>query len=1132
MKKFLRTGHRKITLFLLCMLLLIAMPAIVLAMEEPVSVTGVTLEHSELILTAGGAPEALTAAVAPEDATDQTVIWSSSDETVAIVADGVVTPLAAGMATITATTVDGDFTVACEVTVNAAVVPVTGVTLDQSELTLVAGGETETLTATVSPADATDQTVIWLSSDEAVATVDDGIVTPLAAGMATITATTADGDFTVACEVTVNDSIPFPKIGLTGANMDYPLISSSSDEVIVNYAANGDSSYEWYYSEDYSTVGHNAYIAGNSGQTIACVSNISITVSGAGSFSIDYMTSTYGSGDGYALYYKVGEPITQENYKTADNYDRYSSFRGIREWTAEQFNIKTEDLDDEGKATIYIAYLRAGTLTGNGSNTVAIANVCFTSGEKTLTLSIDDSEYGYVTDADNNTYSSGQSTINYNSGDTVALTAIPEAGRRFYGWVDGNGKFLTTDETYSFTISSDITLKAVFGLDGSYVARCNGVFYTDIDGGLAQALADAEPGDILVILENQTLSADAAVPANVRLYIPYSANFDEDGNADGITTSGSPYQASTRIATSDKTYRTLTINSGVTLTVNGTLNIGGVISYPGQYYNGHTSGWHGKIENDGDIVIESGGTLECWGFITGSGTVAAQSGSLVYEPFIVYDFAGGWNTAQLYFEGQSPFKQYAMQNIQTPLVINSGSKLYARCNLWASSKYNKTDIIFIGEKGMYQLANGATVTRTYDGTKHISTNTDIGKTTYTFSGGMAIDSLSLKVMGISISTEDVEFPVSYNTDMVLENGDYFSGKIKLMPGGTMRVGNDANLIVDGTFFVLDGLIQSNMSGKFYPTTDTLQNAGFSASGQLFVNGSMIVEQDAIFGGVIQTDAHGENPSTVTIESGAIVDSTNVQDGAVGSYDVNTSKFDLPARAYIYDSAESTYVLKKLYPGRVYLSYDDTVWTKADYTMTYAVDCPESERSDDIPVRSGKYHKWVTEIVPLNESRIGSWDTAGYVYHNVQVVNKTIYDETDSTRTVVGDDNSLGEIESCGDVVFTVDITETGIGYGYQVTYVAGNADPIVLTADAEGQYTISEVKNDVTIIVTSCKLGDINFDGEIDNADLVQLRKTLAKILTPEDLQFIAADINRDGEIDNGDLVMLRKHLAKVIEIS
>lgn len=909
--------------------------------------------------------------------------------------------------------------------------------------------------------------------------------------------------------------------------MDYPLVSSSSDEVIVDYAANEDDSYEWYYSAEFSTSGRNAYIAGNSGKTTPCVSNISITVSGTGAFSFDYMTSTYSSGNDYALYYKVGEPITLENYETAANFDRRAYFKGEIDWTTEQFNITSADLDEEGKATIYIAYVRNGNLTGSGHNMVAIANVCFTSGEKTLTLNVDGGEYGSVTDADSNTYSDAENMINYNSGDTVTLTVTvtPETDGWFYGWIDGNGRFLTTDETYSFTISSDTTLKAVFGLDGSYVARRNGVFYTDADGGLRQALADANCGDILVMLENQTLSADATIPANAKLYIPYSAAFDEDGNADGVSTSGSPYQASTKIATSAKTYRTLTIDSGVTLTVNGTLNIGGVISYPSQYYNGHTSGWHGKIENDGDIVIESGGTLDCWGFITGNGTVTAQSGGTVYEPFIVYDFAGGWNTYKLYCANQSPFKQYAMQNIQTPLMVNSGSMLYARCNLWASSAYNKTNIVFIGQGGLYQLANGATVIRTCDKTKHISTNTDIGKTTYVFNGGMTVNYMSLKVMGFTVTTKDVDFPIPYNTDIVLQNGDYFPGKLKIMPGASLWVGNDASLIVDETLFVLDGLIQSDMSGKFYPTTETLQNAGFSASGQLFVNGSMIVEQDAIFGGVIQTGVNGENPATVTIESGANVDSTNVQDGAVGSYDVNTSIFDLPARAYIYDSIEKTYAFKKLFPGRIYSSHDTTAWTVDSYTMVYAVNCPEAERSPDIPKVSNVYHKWSTATVLLNENRTGSWAT-DYCYYAVNVVNSTVYDALDSTRTVVSGECAPGEIHAGGDIVFTVATTEAGKGYVYQVSYVSGTDEPVVLTADAEGNYTISDVENDVTITVTSCKLGDIYQDNVINIKDLVQLRQILARKLEPTAFQFLAADMYPDEIVNIKDLIMLRTYLV------
>ena len=93
--------------------------------ENPttVNVTGVTLSQSEAAMTVGGKTLTLTATVAPDNATDKTVVWTSSDETVATVADGVVTAVAAGTATITATATNGtddttdDKTATCTITV-------------------------------------------------------------------------------------------------------------------------------------------------------------------------------------------------------------------------------------------------------------------------------------------------------------------------------------------------------------------------------------------------------------------------------------------------------------------------------------------------------------------------------------------------------------------------------------------------------------------------------------------------------------------------------------------------------------------------------------------------------------------------------------------------------------------------------------------------------------------------------------------------------------------------------------------------------------------------------------------------------------------------------------------------------
>ena len=192
--------------------------------NKEVNVTGVTLNKATLTLIEG-ASETLTATVAPADATNQKVTWKSSNAAVATVdATGKVTAVKAGEATITVTTEDGAKTATCKVTVKAATVAVTGVTLNKSALTLIAGAS-ETLTATVAPANATNKKVTWKSSNAAVATVDAaGKVTAVKAGEATITVTTEDGAKTAACKVTVTmpvSGVTLNKTALTlniGAN--------------------------------------------------------------------------------------------------------------------------------------------------------------------------------------------------------------------------------------------------------------------------------------------------------------------------------------------------------------------------------------------------------------------------------------------------------------------------------------------------------------------------------------------------------------------------------------------------------------------------------------------------------------------------------------------------------------------------------------------------------------------------------------------------------------------------------------------------------------------------------------------------------------------------------------------------
>lgn len=135
------------------------------------------------------------------------VTWSSDKTDVATVdANGLVTSVKEGTATITATsTADTNIKATCTITVKAKAV-ITTITLDKTELSVVAGGESVTLKATTTPAE--NVTVTWKSSDTTIATVENGKVTGIKEGTATITATVTNGTETkeVTCKVTVEKS--------------------------------------------------------------------------------------------------------------------------------------------------------------------------------------------------------------------------------------------------------------------------------------------------------------------------------------------------------------------------------------------------------------------------------------------------------------------------------------------------------------------------------------------------------------------------------------------------------------------------------------------------------------------------------------------------------------------------------------------------------------------------------------------------------------------------------------------------------------------------------------------------------------------------------------------------------------
>ena len=196
----------------------------------PVKVESVKLNLTSKTLKVGESVT-LTPSFTPSNPDNKNVIWSASTDAVSV-NGGVVTANKVGKAIVTVTTEDGGKTAKCEISVEAATpstVKVTGVSLNKSKATL-RPNQTVQLTKTITPAGASNQTVTWLSGNTTVATVNEnGLVTAKAAGNATITVKTEDGNFTAECKITV-ENVPEPVVD---AKISY------------SYAGNECAAFEW-----------------------------------------------------------------------------------------------------------------------------------------------------------------------------------------------------------------------------------------------------------------------------------------------------------------------------------------------------------------------------------------------------------------------------------------------------------------------------------------------------------------------------------------------------------------------------------------------------------------------------------------------------------------------------------------------------------------------------------------------------------------------------------------------------------------------------------------------------------------------------------------------------------------------
>ena len=360
------------------------------------------------------------------------------------------------------------------------------------------------------------------------------------------------------------------------------------------------------------------------------------------------------------------------------------------------------------------------------------------------------------------------------------LVATPAEGYRFKGWYDvASGKCISTDAKTALNFDSDHTITARFVSKELALFETGGQIFDDLNDAIAEAQKKLPA--IITLAESGKITGNYTIPSKVTLLIPFDA-------AKTCYTSTPTAITSTPAA---KPFRTLTMAAGSSLTLaNGAaISVGGQYCAPSGGASGKMVGPYGyiKMESGSAIDVQSGASLYAWGFISGSGSVTVQSGGSVYEWYQILDFRGGTASSNMGHE-VFPFSQYAVQNVEVPLTLHAGASETVYTAAYAMRKINPTSIPFIGDKGMFKLTSGS-LTKAYDGA------TD--RIIYTIDGVAEVNSLNLKLAGMSVSSSSYVLPLTNNMTINLTTGSKLSinQTASLLPGVQANIAQGAEMII-------------------------------------------------------------------------------------------------------------------------------------------------------------------------------------------------------------------------------------------------------------------------------------------------------------------------------------------------
>ena len=527
-------------------------------------------------------------------------------------------------------------------------------------------------------------------------------------------------------------------------------------------------------------------------------------------------------------------------------------------------------------------------------------------------------------------YSNTQSSMT-----AYQVVATPAAGYQFMGWYDvSNEKYISTSAKAALNIENDCTITARFASKTAALFETGGQRFDDLGDAVSYAQANSQSK--ITLATDGSISGTYTIPAGITLLIP----FDEAG------TLYTDAPAAIRTTPASKAFRTLTMSEGTSITVNGAISLGGRYFAAGGGQQGRPVGDYGyiKMADNSSITVKNGGKLYAWGFISGSGSVLAESGATVYEFYQIADFRGGSASSGM-GHGVFPFSQYFVQNIEVPLTLNAGANEQVYSGVYAMSTTYTTAINFIGDTGMFKVESGS-FTKDYD------EKTD--RLVFTVNGEAALNTLSLTLAGMDVNSASYVLPITNNITINIQSGNVTINQdaallagvqVNIAEGAGLTVANGKNIyFYDSDEWSSDNFVWGPCKFK---SVAYAPGKAYNRSNNDLVDAKMNVNGSVTAIGAIYTTGSGADICSSNGTGKYIQQGTPGTATATYQYNAGSSAVTIPITAAKLHNADGTYTETATASAGNIINYVNGVWggeEPTELTVTF-----EANGSAEYPV---------------------------------------------------------------------------------------------------------------------------------------------------------------------------------------